>query len=240
MIGNRRRQPFQTLFNLNLQQLTWLRETAKYLQTRVRRSNHGLESWAEQVREGFVLGFLEYHSPLLRLGGLASPSKQVLLTSHTTSRPTLNRGFRLLPSIDPKRRTVRPAHPTVSDSDATGRSQPSSSAKLRNLPPSPFIAPACSALGLRQADILRAKPLKQLPEGCLTGARRLPSTSSNRIVGHRSTSWHHLTRFSWTNCSRLLGSVYDSLVPHSCGFTSPTTHSGITPRAATIAPRPKG
>ena len=44
---NRRRQPFQTLFNLNLQQLTWLRETAKYLQIRVRRSNHGLESWAE-------------------------------------------------------------------------------------------------------------------------------------------------------------------------------------------------
>jgi len=73
MIGNRRRKPFQTLFKLNLQQLTWLRETAKYLQTRVRRSNHGLESWAEQVREGFVLGFLEYHSPLLRLGVTGFP-----------------------------------------------------------------------------------------------------------------------------------------------------------------------
>jgi hypothetical protein len=48
---NRRRQPFQTLFNLNLQHLTWLRETAKYLQIRIRRSNHGLESWAEQARE---------------------------------------------------------------------------------------------------------------------------------------------------------------------------------------------
>jgi hypothetical protein len=40
-------QPFQTLFNLNLQLLTGLRETAKYLQIRASRSNHGLGSWAE-------------------------------------------------------------------------------------------------------------------------------------------------------------------------------------------------
>jgi hypothetical protein len=40
-------QPFQTLFNLNLQLLTGLRETAKYLQIRASRTNHGLGSWAE-------------------------------------------------------------------------------------------------------------------------------------------------------------------------------------------------
>jgi hypothetical protein len=44
---NRRRQPFQTLFNLNLQHLTGLRETAKYLQILASRTNHGLGSWAE-------------------------------------------------------------------------------------------------------------------------------------------------------------------------------------------------
>jgi len=36
-----RRQPFQSLFNLNLQPLAWLRETANYLQLRRRPSNHG-------------------------------------------------------------------------------------------------------------------------------------------------------------------------------------------------------
>jgi hypothetical protein len=46
---NRRRQPFQTLFNPNLQQLTGLRETAKYLQIRASRSNHGLASWAAHL-----------------------------------------------------------------------------------------------------------------------------------------------------------------------------------------------
>ena len=46
---NRRRQPFQTSFNLHLQQLTGLRETAKYLQILVEQSNHGWESWVEST-----------------------------------------------------------------------------------------------------------------------------------------------------------------------------------------------
>jgi hypothetical protein len=52
--SNRRRLPFQTWVNLNLQLLTGLRETAKYLQIRGRRSimgwNHGLVSVSNSRR----------------------------------------------------------------------------------------------------------------------------------------------------------------------------------------------
>jgi hypothetical protein len=44
---NPRRQPFQTFVNTNIQPLTGLRETAKYLQILVSQIDHGLGSWAE-------------------------------------------------------------------------------------------------------------------------------------------------------------------------------------------------
>ena len=53
--SNCRRQPFQTPFNLHLQQFTGLRETAEYLQILVAQSNHGWESWVEFRRANLLI-----------------------------------------------------------------------------------------------------------------------------------------------------------------------------------------
>ena len=49
-----RAQPFQTQFNLNQQLLTCLRETAKCLQPRASRRDHGLGSWAERCHTTYT------------------------------------------------------------------------------------------------------------------------------------------------------------------------------------------